>query len=229
LHLLFEFSDIRYANGENEVSITAYFTTQLYKEEIISNESREALLYIEQAIIYQKPDIVEVEITSNFKIEHHKCIINPHSKSNEISDEPNGRFNENHDFSRNKYTQNYTSEDVESIVNKLLNEEKEKRECNDIKTKLNKSNEINALKNKTIEKLSSKIIDKDTLIKELQKTIESKSNLEYYSQLTGKALESVGLKKEDIGKLLTGIFSKNNTIEDNNTTIIDDSGIIESN
>jgi len=215
---------VRYGRG-NTVSVSIFFIKDGAETQVVTDEDRRVLSKIAELILMQKPEQVRAEITSNYKKEIHTYNMT-NDLSNENSPLPTN-YNQVQNFGG---FGNIEQRNIESIVNKRLEEERKERELIDLKSQLNKNKESLTKKSSEIDKLKSEIEAKVEEIEGLQSTIESKKNFKYYAGITGDILQSFGIKKEMIATPLAGLLSGGNsddtkTIAENTQT--DNSGIVD--
>ncbi len=222
-----------------KVRLSVFFVFNGDRQVFIKNKNRSILSALPTQVFEIKPDIVEVKLEFNGKIESHLFNMN-YSGENEtyrespeiIREKPEipekyRGFNENNEMAG---LGNMSPVNIESIVNKRLDEERKERELRELKTKINENNESLNQKNHKIGKLTSEIESQQQEIEALQKTIATKSNFKYYAGITGDILQSFGIKKEIVATPLAGILTGGNddepkAIEQN--VADDDSGIID--
>ena len=215
---------VRYGRG-NTVSVSIFFIKDGAETQVVTDEDRRVLSKIAELILMQKPEQVRAEITSNYKKEIHTYNMT-NDLSNENSPLPTN-YNQVQNFGG---FGNIEQRNIESIVNKRLEEERKERELIDLKSQLNKNKESLTKKSSEIDKLKSEIEAKVEEIEGLQSTIESKKNFKYYAGITGDILQSFGIKKEMIATPLAGLLAGGNSddtkaIAENTQT--DNSGIVD--
>ena len=215
---------VRYGRG-NTVSVSIFFIKDGAETQVVTDEDRRVLSKIAELILMQKPEQVRAEITSNYKKEIHTYNMT-NDLSNDNSPLPTN-YNQVQNFGG---FGNIEQRNIESIVNKRLEEERKERELIDLKSQLNENKESLTKKSSEIDKLKSEIEAKVEEIEGLQSTIESKKNFKYYAGITGDILQSFGIKKEMIATPLAGLLSGGNSddtkaIAENTQT--DNSGIVD--
>lgn len=161
---------------------------------ILNQQERECIAYIQQAILYQQPDSLEVEITSDVNSEFQQYIMNdnvfPDDKTDDKTDDYTDdnfddktddnfrRMNETNDFvGSNDYSQQGIEQNIEEVVNKRLEELRKEREIIEIKSKLLESAETITYQKQTIESFKQTIEDKNKTIEGRNKIIEEKDTL----------------------------------------------------
>jgi antitoxin component of MazEF toxin-antitoxin module len=225
-----------------EVSLSVFIVLNGNRQLLLKNKDRKILSTLALQVFEIKPERVEVELEFNGKVESHFLNMNYSSSSehfqenhdnyrgtNVINEKYRG-FNENNEIMGMAGVGNMSQVNIESIVNKRLEEERKERELTELKRKVSEYNDSLEKNNKEIEKLHSKIENKEQEIEALQKTIATKSNFKYYAGITGDILQSFGIKKEIIATPLAGILTGGNNDETNTIeqkVNDDDSGIIE--
>ena len=225
-----------------DVSLSVFLMLNGNRQLLLKNKDRKILSTLALQVFEIKPDSIEVELEFNGKVENHLFNMN-YSGRNEHFQENNDNirvanvmpekyrgFNENNGMMGMAGMGNVSQINIESIVNKRLEEERKERELIELKRKISEYNDSLSKNTKEIEKLNSKIESKEQEIEALQKTIATKSNFKYYAGITGDILQSFGIKKEIIATPLAGILTGGN---DEDPKAIeqkiadDDSGIIE--
>jgi len=215
---------VRYGRG-NTVTVSIFFLKNGETKQVFSNEDRKILSKLAELILMQKPEKVDVEITSNYKKEIHTYkmtngFVNDNTALPTI-------FPETQNFGG---LGNIEQRSIESIVNKRLEEERKERELEELKGKLIESEKTLNEKTQTITELKSEIESKAEEIDDLQKTIEAKKNFKYYAGITGDILQSFGIKKEIIATPLAGLLtgeSEESPKALEESTSEDTSGIVE--
>jgi len=223
-----------------DVSLSVFLMLNGNRQLLLKNKDRKILSTLALQVFEIKPDSIEVELEFNGKVENHLFNMN-YSGRNEHFQENNDNirvanvmpekyrgFNENNGMMG---MGNVSQINIESIVNKRLEEERKERELVELKRKISEYNDSLSKNTKEIEKLNSKIESKEQEIEALQKTIATKSNFKYYAGITGDILQSFGIKKEIIATPLAGILTGGNDedpkaieqkIADDDSGIIDD-------
>ena len=226
-----------------DVSLSVFLMLNGNRQLLLKNKDRKILSTLALQVFEIKPDSIEVELEFNGKVENHLFNMN-YSGRNEHFQENNDNirvanvmpekyrgFNENNGMMGMAGMGNVSQINIESIVNKRLEEERKERELVELKRKISEYNDSLSKNTKEIEKLNSKIESKEQEIEALQKTIATKSNFKYYAGITGDILQSFGIKKEIIATPLAGILTGGNDedpkaieqkIADDDSGIIDD-------
>ena len=226
-----------------DVSLSVFLMLNGNRQLLLKNKDRKILSTLALQVFEIKPDSIEVELEFNGKVENHLFNMN-YSGRNEHFQENNDNirvanvmpekyrgFNENNGMMGMAGMGNVSQINIESIVNKRLEEERKERELIELKRKISEYNDSLSKNTKEIEKLNSKIESKEQEIEALQKTIATKSNFKYYAGITGDILQSFGIKKEIIATPLAGILTGGNDedpkaieqkIADDDSGIIDD-------
>ena len=226
-----------------DVSLSVFLMLNGNRQLLLKNKDRKILSTLALQVFEIKPDSIEVELEFNGKVENHLFNMN-YSGRNEHFQENNDNirvanvmpekyrgFNENNGMMGMAGMGNVSQINIESIVNKRLEEERKERELIELKRKISEYNDSLSKNTKEIEKLNSKIESKEQEIEALQKTIATKSNFKYYAGITGDILQSFGIKKEIIATPLAGILTGGNDedpkaieqkIADDDSGIVDD-------
>ena len=210
------------------VSVSVIFIINGSKIQIANKGNRKVLTNLAERISYEKPETIEIEIFFNGQSEVHFYKLN-YSNNLPVRKE----FNAENNFQSSNFNGlgNVEEKNIESIINKRLEEERKERELNELKTKINENNDTITKKEKELESLKAEIEEQKEEIESLQQTIENKSTFQYYAGLTGDVLQSFGIKKEIIAKplagLLTGEKPDNNTKAIAENTQSDNSGIVD--
>ena len=221
-----------------EVLVSAYTVKDGIKLQVINQQEKEIISSLDEIINTKNPDSIKLELHLNGKTEHHNYQLNFENTDPMI--QPEFIINRPHQLPIINESQNFNGfgaveqKNIESIVNKRLEEERKSIELVDLKTKLNERNESLDKQSKQIGDLESEIESKDEEISDLKQSIESKKNFKYYAGITGDILQSFGIKKEIIAKPLGGLLSGHSEDETkalnekaSNDANTDTSGIIE--
>jgi len=216
-------AEIRYGKT---VYVSVFFISNGNKEGIIIKKKRKALSNIANIILENKPSKLIVEINADEQLERHDYTL---EFFNEVS-QPQTKaipVYENPSFAG---LGEVAQANIESIVNKRLEEERKERELLELKQKLVDADQKLTSNKSEIESLKGKIEAKENEIAELEGIIEKKKTLKYYASLTGDILQSFGIKKEAIASPLAGLLGA--VDEDEHTAIeqqasADNSGIVE--
>ncbi len=213
------------------VLVSIYFISRNHKVLIVSEQKRKVLFQLMDSILDKNPDELIVEIKVNGKLEKYNYQLNFFNEMTvDLEHRNNGEQNRQYENHNSSGLNGLSQVNIESIVNKRLEEERKERELLDLKTNLTISNE-QLTKNKTeIESLKFNIEEKESEIVELENIIEKKKSIKYYAGLTGDILQSFGIKKEAIASPLAGLLGastdgESKAIEQQISN--DDSGIVE--
>ena len=208
------------------VDISVFFIVDNQKVRIISRKKRKALSNIANLILENNPSQLIVEISVDDQLERHDYTLEFFNEIPQLQQKAIPVY-ENPSFSG---LGEVAQANIETIVNKRLEEERKERELVELKQKLVEADQKLTSNKSEIESLKQKIEAKESEIEELEGIIEKKKTLKYYASLTGDILQSFGIKKEAIATPLAGLLG---SVDDEEATAIeqhasaDDSGIVE--
>ena len=215
-------------NGKT-VFVSVFFIIDKQKVTIFTQKKRKALSNLANIILENKPSQLIVEINVDDQLERHDYTLEFFNEVPQPQAKPIPVY-ENPSFGGFGGLGEVAQANIETIVNKRLEEERKERELVELKQKLVDADQKLTSNKSEIESLKQKIEAKESEIEELEGIIEKKKTLKYYASLTGDILQSFGIKKEAIATPLAGLLG---SVDDEEATAIeqhasaDDSGIVE--
>ena len=222
--------EVRFNKKKLSVYISVFFVKNSIKFLVFENENRFVLTELKNKVRIQTPDIVKVELKREHKLEIFKLILNQNISEHTINDKEINENNKRIDISNGRLDESYephkaeqtNSQLIERLVDKALEDARKERECNDALRMLNETNELVKQQSLNIEELEHQLSLKAEEIKELEKIITNKSNIEHYALLAGDIASKIGFDKEKLKNIFSGVKT-----DDKANETYDDSGIIE--
>lgn len=215
-----------------DITISVFFFKDGQRNILFENRNRKILSRVQDEAELQLPEKITIEIVHSKGTESHS---HGHTKTYEKtrnSDENSRRTNENNPINGFGGLTNVNTNTIEAIVNKRLEEERKKRELNELQTKLIENTQTLSEKESEIKGLKEEVESKKEEIFRLEKSLKDKKKFKYYAGITGDILQSFGLDKKIIAKPLAGLLTNGDEEAESKAieqTASDTSGIVDEN